>query len=303
MVPVVFFVILITFVLAHLAPGSPWDRGAGRQLSAAVIHNRNVTYGLDKPYWQQFLVYIWNVAHLNFGLSFQFQDQSVSGLLLAGWPYTLTLGLTAFCLIVPVGILLGVVAALRQNSKVDYIATAFATLGATIPNFVIAILLIIVLGVGARNATGGNLWLPFSGIGLDSRLILPVIAISALPIAYVARLTRASTLEILRQEYVRTAWAKGLPERLVIGRHVLLNALIPVITALGPIFAFLLTGSVIIETVFSIPGIGSTFVTAVNARDYPMILATTILFSFVIAAVNLVVDILYVVIDPRVRLS
>ena len=151
--------------------------------------------------------------------------------------------------------------------------------------------------------TGGNFFLPAGGWGMDDHLIMPAITLALLPIAYTARLTRASTLETLRQDYIRTAWAKGLPERLVVVRHVLKNSLIPVVTTLGPTFAFLVTGSVIVETVFSIPGIGRAFVVAVTSRDYPMILGTTVLFSIVIAIANLVVDILYVFIDPRVRLT
>ncbi|HKF78355.1 MAG TPA: ABC transporter permease [Candidatus Dormibacteraeota bacterium] len=303
MFPVLFFVILITFVLMHLAPGSPWDRTGGRPLSAAVVANMNVKYGLDKPIWQQFLLYIWNALHFDFGLSYQYQGKTVSSLILGGWPYTFTIGLLAFCVIVPVGIGLGVAAALRQNTRADYSAMAFATFGAAVPNFVIGMLLIIVFGVTLYNVTGGNYSLPVSGFGVDDHLIMPVVTLATLPTAYIARLTRASTLDILRQDYVRTAWAKGLSERLVVLKHILKNSLIPVVTALGPTFAILITGSVIVESVFVIPGIGRSFVTAVFSRDYPMILGTTILFAVVIALANLVVDILYVFIDPRVRLS
>ncbi len=303
MVPVVLFVILITFLLMHLAPGSPWDKAGGRQLSSAVVENLNAKYGLDKPEWQQFLIYIWNAAHFDFGLSYQYEGKTVSSLILAGWPFTATLGVLAFLLIVPIGIGLGVMAALRQNTRVDYITMGFATFGASFPNFVVGMLMIIVFGVFAYNATGGDYSLPVTGFGFDQHLIMPVLTLALLPIAYIARLTRASTLDTLRQEYVRTAWAKGLTERMVVIRHILKNSLIPVVTALGPTFAFLITGSVIVEEVFAIPGIGRAFVTAVESRDYPMILGTTILFSLVVAIANLVVDVAYVFIDPRVRLS
>jgi oligopeptide transport system permease protein len=303
MLPVVFFVILITFILMHLAPGSPWDRGGGRQLSASVVQNLNVRYGLDKPLWQQFVLYLWNVIHFDFGLSYQYQGKTVSSLLLGSWGYTFTLGVLAFCVIVPVGIGLGVIAALRQNTRVDYVAMGFSTFGASVPNFVVGMLLIIVFGVYLYTLTGGAYSLPVAGFGLDDHLIMPVITLATLPTAFIARLTRASTLDILRQDYIRTAWAKGLPERLVVLKHILKNSLIPVVTALGPTFAFLVTGSVIVETVFAIPGIGRSFVTAVLSRDYTMILATTVLFSIVVAVANLVVDVLYVFIDPRVRLS
>ncbi len=302
MAPVLFFVILITFVLMHLAPGSPWAR-EGRQLSPAVIRNLNEKYGLDHPLYFQFLKYIWDAVHFDFGVSYQYQDQSVATVILRNWPYTFYLGLFAFIVIVPVGIGIGVVAALRQNTWVDYVTLGFSSLAASVPNFVIGMVLIVVFSVTMNRATQGQWFLPTGGFGLDQHLVMPVITLAVLPIAFVARLTRSSTLDVLRQDYVRTAWAKGLTERLVVLKHVLKNSLIPVASALGPTFAFLITGSVIVETVFAIPGIGRNFVIAVAARDYPMILATTILYSVIIALANLVVDILYVFIDPRVRLS
>jgi len=303
MIPVVFFVIVITFVLMHSAAGSPWDKAGGRQLSQVVVDNLNKKYGLDRPVFEQFLLYLWNVLHFDFGLSYQYQGKSVVTLISEGWPYTATIGSLAFLLIVPVGVGLGVLAALRQNTRVDYATMGFATLAASFPNFVIGALMVVLFSVLTYKWTGGNFFLPAGGWGVDDHLIMPVITLSLLPIAYTARLTRASTLETIRQDYIRTAWAKGLPERLVVIRHVLKNSLIPVVTTLGPTFAFLVTGSVIVETVFSIPGIGRAFVVAVTSRDYPMILGTTVLFSIVIATANLIVDVLYVFIDPRVRLT
>jgi len=303
MIPVVFFVIVITFALMHLAPGSPWDRTGGRQLAPSVVHNLDVKYGLDKPPIYQFGLYLWNVAHFDFGLSYQYEGKSVTALILEGWPYTATLGTLAFLLIVPVGVGLGVVAALRQNTRVDYATMGFATVAASFPNFVIGAMMVVVFSVLMYQWTGGTFFLPASNFGLDDHLVLPVITLALLPIAYTARLTRASTLETLRQDFVRTAWAKGLTERLIVIKHILKNSLIPVATTLGPTFAFLVTGSVIVEQVFNIPGIGRSFVTAVESYDYPMILGTTVLFSVVIAVANLVVDILYVFIDPRVKLT
>jgi oligopeptide transport system permease protein len=307
MVPVLFFVIVITFGLMHLAPGGPWDR-EGRQLSPAVIHNLNVKYGLDKSLPQQFLIYLSGVIHFDFGDSLHSPGQHVSDLLLESWPYTFTLGAVTFVLLVPVGIGLGVIAALRQNSWVDYAALGLATGAASTPNFVLGIFLIIVFALGMNRLTGGTFYLPSGGMPMpfnpfQPELIMPVITLGALPTAYIARLTRSSTLDTLRQDFVRTAWAKGLKGRLVVTRHVLKNSLIPVVTALGPTFAFLITGSFIVETLFSIPGIGRSFVSSIAGRDYPVILGTTILFAFLIALVNLVVDILYVFIDPRVRLT
>jgi oligopeptide transport system permease protein len=301
MVPVLLFVVLVTFGLMHIAPGSPWDQ-AGRPLPAVIVRNLDEKFGLDKPVWQQLLLYVWNIAHLDFGLDYQYQNQTVGSLLLRSWPYTLTVGGIAFLFVVPTGITLGVIAALRQNTWIDYLALGVSLVGATVPGFVIGMFLIILLSVTLNRWTEGFFFLPTGGFGLDHHLIMPVLTLSALPVAFMARLTRASTLEVMRHDFVRTAWAKGLTQRLVVLRHVLKNSLVPVVTALGPIFAFLVTGSVIVETVFSIPGIGRSFVGAVSARDYPMILATTILYALVIAVANLIVDILYVFIDPRVRL-
>jgi oligopeptide transport system permease protein len=303
MIPVVFFVILITFLLMHLAPGSPWDKAGGRQLSQVVINNLNAKYGLNKPEYVQLWLYLGNVLHFDFGLSYQYEGKTVTSLIGSGWPYTATLGTLAFLVIVPVGIGLGVLAALRQNTRVDYITMGFATMAASFPNFVVGALMVVLFSVLMAKWTQHAFFLPAGDFAMDDHLIMPVITLALFPIAYTARLTRASTLDTIRQDYIRTAWAKGLPERLVVIRHVLKNSLIPVVTTLGPTFAFLVTGSVIVETVFNIPGIGRSFIVAVESRDYPMILGTTVLFAVVIAIANLVVDVLYVFIDPRVRLT
>jgi oligopeptide transport system permease protein len=310
MFPVVFFVILLTFVLMHGAPGSPWDRGGGRQLSASVVRNLDIKYGLDKPLTEQFIIYLNNAVHLDFGDSYQSEGVKVSTLVLQGWRYTATIGLLAFLLIVPVGIGTGVLAALRHNTKTDAILLGVSTIGASVPNFVVGVLLVLALAVLPYGLTGGNFGLPSAGppgpgapLGIDIHLIMPVLTLSFLPIAYIARLARSSTLDILRQDYVRTAWSKGLAERSVVTRHVLKNALIPVVTALGPTFAILVTGSIIVETVFQIPGVGREFINGISSRDYPVILALVIQFAVVIAVANLVVDLLYVVIDPRIRLE
>jgi oligopeptide transport system permease protein len=303
MVPIVFFVILITFLLMHLAPGSPWDKAGGRQLSAVVVHNLDAKYGLNQPEYKQFELYVWNVLHFDFGLSYQYEGKTVTSLILEGLPYTATIGTLAFLLIVPVGVGLGILAALRQNTRVDYATMGFASIAASFPSFVVGALMVVVFSVLSYKVTGGNFFLPAADFGVDDHLIMPVITLALLPIAYTARITRASTLDTIRQDYVRTAWAKGLSERLVVVKHILKNALIPVVTTLGPEFAFLVTGSLVVETLFNIPGVGRAFVTAVDARDYPMILGTSVLFSIVIAVANLVVDVAYVFIDPRVRLT
>jgi len=194
------------------------------------------------------------------------------------------------------GLSLGILAALRQNSLIDYGSVAFATFGASVPNFVIGIILVVVLAVRLR-------WLPTGGWGSAEQAVMPVLALGALPAAYLARVTRASILEALRQEYVRTAWAKGLPEQVIILRHVLRNALIPVLTLAGPIAVNLVTGSFIVETIFSIPGIGRLFVQGVFQRDYGLIMGTVLFYAFLVALANLMVDLLYAVVDPRIRYS
>jgi oligopeptide transport system permease protein len=303
MVPVLAFVILITFFLAHIAPGSPWDK-EGRQLSPTTIHQLNVKYGLDQPIWNQFAIYLWNVIHFDFGTSYQHPGQSVTSLLMATWPPTVKLGAVSFLVIVFFGVSLGVVAALRQNSFVDYAAVSIATIGASVPNFVVGIVLIILLSNFLYKFTNQTFYLPTGGYPQDLlHMIMPVATLSFLPIAFLARLTRSSTLDSLRQDYVRTAWAKGLKERLVVTRHVLKNSLIPVVTVAGPLFAALITGSLIVETVFQVPGIGRSYIQAIEARDYPMILGTTVLYAALVALLNLVVDVAYVFIDPRVRLE
>ena len=303
MVPVLLFVIFITFFLGHIAPGSPWDK-EGRQFSPQTLAALNAKYGLDQPVWVQFGQYVWNVLHFDFGTSYQHPGQSVNSLIAQTWPYTFVLGTVSFVVIIVFGLALGVTAALRQNSAVDYAAVGVATIGASVPNFVVGIVLIIILSNFLYKLTGGTFFLPTGGYPQDAlHLIMPVATLSFLPIAFLARLARSSTLDALRQDYVRTAWAKGLRERLVVMRHVLKNSLIPVVTTAGPLFAGLITGSVIVEQVFQVPGIGRTYVQSIESRDYPMILATTILYAGLVALLNLVVDIAYVFIDPRVRLE
>jgi oligopeptide transport system permease protein len=193
-----------------------------------------------------------------------------------------------------VGIGFGMAAALRQNTWVDYLCVMFATIFASVPGFVLGILLIIVFSVGLH-------WFPTGGWGSPAQVVMPAMALAALPAAFIARITRASTLETMRQDYVRTARSKGLLERVVLIRHILRNSLIPVVTVAGPEFAAMVTGSVIVETIFSIPGIGRLFVQAVFARDYGLIMGTTLFYAFIISIANLVVDILYGIIDPRIR--
>jgi ABC-type dipeptide/oligopeptide/nickel transport system permease component len=294
LIPVLFFVALITFLLMHLVPGGPFDQDVSRTPSTVINLNRK--YGLDKPVWQQFITYLTNVLHGDLGISLQFQTRSVSSIISGGLKVSGILGLLAFVYAVTIGVALGIIAALRRNSLVDYFSLLFATLGASMPTFVLAIILVTILSVH---------WhiFPVLGWGDWKQAILPMVTLGSAPAAYIARITRASMLEVMQQDYVRTAWAKGLRERSVVVRHIVKNALIPVLTLLGPLSAGLVTGSFIIEQFFAIPGIGRSFVGAVFARDYGMIMGISLFYAFLVAFANLIVDILYGVVDPRIRLS
>ncbi|MFH1016101.1 MAG: ABC transporter permease [Chloroflexota bacterium] len=285
-------VAFITFTLMHLVPGGPWDRE--KQLAPQIVENLNRKYGLDKPFFVQFGNFIWGAVRGDLGVSYMYQDRNVAEILAEGFPETATLGLSAFLIALLIGMPFGMAAALKQNSTVDYASVLFSTVFASIPGFVLGILLMIVFAVVLH-------WLPTGGWGSVRQVLMPAFALAALPAAYTARITRASMLEAMRQDYVRTARAKGLVERVVLMRHVLRNALIPVVTIAGPELAFLISGSFIIESLFSIPGIGRLFVQGVFARDYGLIMGSILFYAFAVAVINLVVDILYAVIDPRIR--
>ena len=285
-------VAFITFSLMHLVPGGPWDRE--KELAPQVIENLNKKYGLDQPYFVQFGRYMWNVLQGDLGVSYSYQDRGVTEILMDGLPKTATLGGVAFLIAILIGVPLGMAAALKQNSIIDYIAVFLSTLFASIPGFVLGIFLVLIFSVSLH-------LLPTGGWGTIDHVIMPAFALAALPAAYIARVTRASMLDVLRQDYIRTARAKGLAEYLVLVRHTFRNALIPVMTVIGPELAFLITGSVVIESVFSIPGTGRLFVQGVAQRDYGLIMGTTLFYAFVIAVANYVVDILYGVVDPRIR--
>ncbi|MDD5189906.1 MAG: ABC transporter permease [Dehalococcoidales bacterium] len=289
---VLLVVMFITFILMHLVPGGPWDRE--KALAPKVVEALNKRYGLDQPLWQQFGNYVWGVIRGDLGTSYSWADRNVISILLQGLPKTMTLGILAFLLAQAIGIPLGVAAALKQNSGVDYFSVLFSTVFASIPGFVLGILLMIVFSVMLH-------WLPTSGWGSPQQLIMPVICLAALPAAQSARITRASTLEVMRQDYVRTARSKGLLENRVRIRHIFRNSLIPVVTIAGPELANLITGSFIIENLFAVPGVGRLFVQGIFARDYSLIMGGVLFYAFTIAILNLVVDIAYAAIDPRIR--
>ena len=292
-IPVLWAVATITFFLMHAVPGGPFDRD--KELPPAVLANLEKRYNLDKPLFVQYALYLENLAGGDLGLSFK-NNREVTDIIRDGFEVTAQLGMVAFLYATIFGMTLGVVAALYHNRLPDYICVFFATIGTAMPNFIIATFLVIIFSVQLG-------WLDVLGweFGNYRKMVLPALALGTLPAAYIARVTRASVLEVLNQDYIRTARAKGLAEYVVVLRHTIKNAMVPILTVLGPIFAFLVTGSFIVERVFAINGVGYRFVNAVFQRDYGMIMGTTLFFATIVAMANLVVDILYAVVDPRIR--
>lgn len=292
LIPVLLGVAVVTFVLMHAVPGGPWDRE--KPLSPEVVENLNQRYGLHEAPWRQLGDYLWGLVRGDLGISYIHQDRPVVDMIADGLQVSATLGLLALVFAAVVGVSLGVIAAVHKNRPLDYLSVLLATLGASAPSFVLGILLVVLFSVQLH-------WLPTGGWGSPKQAVMPVIALGALPAAFIARITRASMLDVLRQEYIVAARSRGLRERVILYRHALRNALIPVFTVAGPVAATLVTGSFIIETLFSIPGTGRLFVEGVLARDYGLIMGATLFYTAVVAVANLVVDLLYAVVDPRIR--
>jgi oligopeptide transport system permease protein len=292
-----FFVAVIVFFLAHAAPGSPFDAKAqgDKGLPTATILKLEEHYGLNRSVPEQFLLYMESVAKFDFGNSFR-SGRLVSDIIGDGFPVSAQLGMQALILALAFALPLGVISALRQNTAVDYASLVFATVGTTIPSFVIAIFAIYLFGVTLH-------LLPFVGWATPQHWVLPTIILALGPMAFLTRITRASMLEAIRQDYVRTARAKGLREQVVIVTHVMKNAMIPIATIVGPAVAGLITGSIIIEGIFSIPGIGRLFLQSILGRDYPLIMAVYLLYAFLICIANLSVDLVYGMLDPRIKVA
>ncbi|AUG53662.1 oligopeptide ABC transporter permease OppB [Thalassospira marina] len=294
-IPTLFIIVTLSFFLIRTAPGGPFDKE--RSVPPEVAANLNAVYHLDEPLWMQYGRYLGDVVQGDFGPSFQYRDFTVTELIFRGFPVSLTLGGSAIFLALIIGTTLGTLAALKQNSKLDYAVMATAMTGITIPNFVMAPLLTLIFGVYLR-------WLPVGGWeqGLD-QVVLPIIALALPQIAYIARLTRGSMIEVLRSNFVRTARAKGIPERVMITRHALKAAILPVVSYLGPASAAVITGSVVIEQIFSIPGIGRYFVQGALNRDYTLVMGVVIFYGTLIILFNLLVDLVYGLLDPKVRMQ
>ena len=293
-IPVLFTVSIITFFLMHAVPGGPWDRE--KRLPEATIERLNAKYGLDQPIYMQYITWAGKFLQGDLGPSYKYTDRTVNDIVSDGFLTTLQLGIMAFLLSVLVGIPLGIFAALGHNRGPDYAATSISILGIATPSFVLSILLIVFFAVQLG-------WFPTGGWKGPQYWVLPTIALAGFPIAIIARYTRASMLEVTRKDYIRTAHSKGLSGQSVVSRHMIRNALIPVVTILGPTLAFLVTGSFIIERIFGIPGIGQYYITSISTRDYSLLMAMTMLYAFAVAFLNVVVDVLYAYIDPRIRYS
>ncbi len=289
--PVLLVIVTGSFFIMRIAPGGPFDMD--RALPEQVRANIEARYHLNEPILQQYLRYLGDVSRGDLGPSFRYPDRTVNELIGLGFPVSLTLGFCALAVAVLIGGAAGILAAIRHNRAVDYLTMSLALGGVSVPNFVLGPLLILTFAVWLG-------WLPVAGWGTWRHLVLPSITLGAFYMAYVARLSRAGMLEVILQDFVRTARAKGLREGVVVLRHALPSAILPVVSYLGPAAAGALTGSVVVETIFSVPGIGRYFVTSALNRDYTMVLGTVVFYSILLIAFNLIVDCLYAYLDPRV---
>ena len=297
-IPTLFAIVVFCFFLMRLAPGGPFDSEA--PVPPEVLANLRARYHLDDALWRQFATYVLNLVQGDFGPSFKYKDFTVTELIAQGLPVSMENGLAAMVIALIIGLPLGILAALSQNTARDYVVSGFAMVGIVIPTFVMGQLLILAFGVWLR---GTPFQLPAGGWndGALANRVLPVTVLALPFIAYIARIARASMIEALRTNYVRTARAKGLPYRTVVLRHALKSALTPVVTYLGPATAFLLTGSMVIETIFQIPGIGRYFVQGALNRDYTLVMGVTIVSASFVIVANIIVDMAYALLDPRVR--
>jgi oligopeptide transport system permease protein len=295
-IPTMLVIIAVAFFMMRLAPGSPFD--TEKALSPEIRAQVMAFYGMDKPLFVQFLDYLKGLATFDLGPSLIYKDQSVSEIIGSGFPVSIVVGLSALLLAASIGIPLGLIAALKQNTGPDYSIMAIAMAGICIPSLVTGPILSLVFGVYLR-------WLPTAGLDLGKMtfdtLILPVVTLSLAQIAIISRLVRSSAVEVLRSNFVRTARAKGLPEIQVLTKHALRAALLPLVSYLGPACAALITGSVVVETVFQLPGIGKNFVTSALQRDYPVVMAVVVLYAGLIIFLNLLADLAYGLLDPKVK--
>ena len=292
----VIVLITIAFALMHAMPGGPFSPAEERKTPPEVLKAIEVKYGLDRPLWEQYVSYWKNLLKGDLGISYRKLDTTVNEIVLGHFPVSAQVGLYAVILSLLIGVPLGILSAIYRGKALDLGSMAFATIGISVPVFVISILLMYLFA-------GILKWLPSFGLTSWRHYILPVTCLCFNPIAYIARQTRSSMLEVMEQDYIRTARAKGVREFSVIMRHALKNAIMPVVTYLGPLVAGLLTGSFVVERLFSVPGIGRNFVQSISERDYTVIMGLTIFFGIFVVICNIVVDICYALIDPRVKVD
>ena len=290
-----FLLATITFFLMHVIPGSPFA-GETSKLPVKVVEKLQEKYGLDRPLFEQYTMYMKNAVRGDFGVSIYRKGRNIDKIIANGLPYTMRLGAVSVTFALVTGIFLGTVAAFTKKKWLSNLVLVVATAGVSMPGFLLSVLLLLLFGVVLQ-------WLPFVGLGSPLHYILPAVGMAFAPISMIARLVRSSLREVMKQDYMVLARSKGTPENLVILRHGLKNAMLPVITYAGPMIATLLTGSFVIESLYSIPGIGAEFVTSITNRDYTMIMALTILYGSFIIVANIITDIINAMIDPRIKLG
>lgn len=290
----IWIVLSITFLLMHLIPGGPFDEE--KKLPPQIKANLEQKFGLNKPLTAQYATYLNSILHGDLGPSMRYEGKTVNEVISYSFPVSARVGILAIAFALIFGLFMGTIAALHQGKWQDSVSMLIATLGVTVPNFVMATFFIYFFAVKLR-------WFPAVGLDSPSSYVLPSIALGAYSMSFIARLSRSSLLEVIRQDYIKVAKSKGLPQRKIIYKHALRNSLIPIITYIGPLFAAILTGSFVVENLFGIPGLGREFVQSIYNRDYTTILGVTIFYSTFLIICNLIVDILYVLIDPRINLE
>jgi len=294
MIVTLFVIVSATFFLMRLAPGNPFT--SEKQLPPEIQANLMAHYGLDQPWYVQYFDYLGKIVQWDFGPSFKYKGQTVNDLIASGFPISLQLGIEALIIAVFFGILLGVYAAMKQNKFGDYISVTIAVFGISVPSFIMAALLQYIFAIKLE-------WLPVATWESFKHTILPSVALAFMPLAYIARLTRSTMLEVFSNDYIKTAKSKGFSERIIVYRHALRNSLLPVVSYLGPLTANVITGSFVIEKIFGIPGLGAHFVQSITNRDYTVIMGVTAFYSIILLLSILIVDIIYGLIDPRIKVA
>ena len=295
LIPTLLAIYTLTFLLIHATPGGPWSQG-DKPVPPIIKKRLNAAYGLDDPLWKQYINYLWNILHGDFGPSFQSRSQSVTDIIRETFPVSVKRGLIAMTLALMIGIPLGVIGAVKHNTILDYLSGFAAIGGISTPSYVTVSLMVLIFSSWLGLVPTGG----WDGVA-STKVLIPAWALALYPAAVLARYTRSSMLDVLSSDYVRTARSKGLSENAVIARHAVRNALLPVMTVSGIILADVITGSFFVETVYQVPGIGRYFVDSITQRDYPVILGTVLLLGFVVSIINLLVDILYPLLDPRMN--